>query len=398
MEIIMKKSIVILLLLTMILSLFCACQSENDTEPAKESETESETNMISVTNEIILSQKDGHYSVDGAMMSFFFNEKIMNWYQQYGAYASYFNLDFSKSLKIQTHSEDKTWYDYFYERTETELMLYIAYANAAHEKGFELDDENMEDIDKLVETLEQTIDAYGLSYSDFYGADVDGDVVRRCYEIVCLASEYADRLYEEFETVIESDEKRLLQYVADNKDVFGDELDKTLTKDLAYVISSDKAIIESVISDFMSGTNKTRDVLEDLGKQASDALPENSKVEMGYGSEERIAPGMFEANFLPMEEWLKTAQEDTFSGLIEIKPTSGTGKTYYAVIYFEKYNVEAWRATAIAGLVDQMLRDWYQGEDGNGGIKAEKPFTVNKEVAGQLFETKVPHFLENVGK
>jgi len=75
--------------------------------------------------------------VDGAMMSFFMNDSIVNFYNNYYAYMMYglISLDLTKDLSAQTVSATDayytgatsgvTWYDYFLSSVKSEVTYYV---------------------------------------------------------------------------------------------------------------------------------------------------------------------------------------------------------------------------------------------------------------------------------
>lgn len=174
--------------------------------------------FVRMTN--IIKMEDGHYQINKAMMNFFFNEQIMSWYTQYGSYASYFGLDFSEDLRSQTYSTDMTWYGYFLNQTETQVQLYLAYANEAYNMDMELDDDDKAEIESLIESLEANMDAYGLSYSNFYGDGVGKGVVKDCYEVVYMANKYSEYMTEQYKAELKKDDSDVQLYPDDNKESF----------------------------------------------------------------------------------------------------------------------------------------------------------------------------------
>ncbi len=168
----------------------------------------------------ILKLDDGHYKINKAMMNFFFNEQIMNWYSSYGSYASYFGLDFSKDLRSQNYSSDMTWYAYFLGQTKSQVQLYLAYANAAYERGLTLDDDDWSEIDAVIENLEEYMDGYGLNYTNFYGEGVGRGDVKDCYEIIYLANKYSEVVTDEYKAELEKDDSSVKLYPEDHKEDF----------------------------------------------------------------------------------------------------------------------------------------------------------------------------------
>lgn len=179
-------------------------------------------------NTEIMSLQTGHFTINKMMMNIFFNEQIMSWYGQYGSYASYFGLDFSKDLRDQTYSKataDKpavSWYDYFLEQTKSQAQMYLVYANAAYDMGLELDAEDRENIDAAIASIDASAEAYGLKYSDFYGEGVKKDDIIAYYEIIYYANEYSEVMTEKYKAELEKDteNKAIIEFREENKESF----------------------------------------------------------------------------------------------------------------------------------------------------------------------------------
>ena len=179
-------------------------------------------------NTEIMALQNGHFTINKMMMNIFFNEQIMTWYGQYGSYASYFGLDFSKDLRDQTYSKataDKpavSWYDYFLEQTKSQAQMYLVYANAAYDMGLELDAEDRENIDAAIASIDASVEAYGLEYSDFYGEGVKKDDILEYYEIIYYANKYSEVMTEKYKEELEKDteNKAIIEFREDNKESF----------------------------------------------------------------------------------------------------------------------------------------------------------------------------------
>lgn len=179
-------------------------------------------------NTEIMSLQTGHFTINKMTMNIFFNEQIMSWYGQYGSYAQYFGLDFSKDLRDQVYSKataDKaavTWYDYFLEQSKSQAQMYLVYANAAYDMGLELDAEDRENINAAIASIDASAEAYGLEYSDFYGEGVKKDDIIKYYEIIYYANKYSEVMTEKYKEELEKDteNKALIEFREGNKESF----------------------------------------------------------------------------------------------------------------------------------------------------------------------------------
>lgn len=490
-----------------------------------------------------------NFEVDSAMMNFFFNDYLMNWYQQYSAYLQlgYISVNFTQNLKNQTYgsgseaylfgSFEGSWYDFFLQNVASEVTMYLEYAEGAKDAGITLTQEDYDEIDDIIDNLNTSLKQSNAKYSTWYGSGVKESDVRKCYEIVYLASRFNDVKRDEFEKLLEENDDPVKQYPEDNKGSFysaeylsytitessadyendeafnnaverakenaeklaaatsaeeffeliqvyieeneeettsSDEddtdeddttkepsmddykhnisygtsseleqwifedgakendanvfdektteevtekvtkegstettveekvvteyevtayfitnpssLDYDLTKDLGYIITSDKNLAQSILDTFKSG-DMSADALNDLGLAEYEKLGENSTTTLYHSSAEKVQPGYFgNYSYDEIDEWLdnEDLEEGTCSDIITIEPSSSSGTTYYAICYFEKYNKEVWYVNAYEGVITDMFDEWYQGEDGNGGQIAKTPVTLNQSALRKL--------------
>ena len=166
--------------------------------------------------------------IDNKMMSFFFNETVNNWYENYSAYLNYFSVNFEDDLKAQSFggaSYDSmflgnfsgSWYDYFMKITLDDVKNYVIFADYANSCGMELRDEDNSEIDDYIATLEGKMNRVGAEYEDWYGRGVDEDTVRRCYSLMLLAEYGSELLSDEFRSEIS--EEDIEEWCEDNEGV-----------------------------------------------------------------------------------------------------------------------------------------------------------------------------------
>lgn len=198
---------------------------------------------VIVDNGVFLRSKDAakteNVEVDAAMMSFFLNQYIIDWYSNdymtlyYNLYLNnkVLDLDLSKSFREQTISKDvatylgtqyegSTWYDYFVSAVMEQVDMYVIYANAAIADGLTLSKEDKAEIEETVKTINDTILTEGSSYAARYGQGVKKSDVRNCYELIWLASNYAEYKQEQLENALEADDSAVHTYVDENKGSF----------------------------------------------------------------------------------------------------------------------------------------------------------------------------------
>jgi len=175
--------------------------------------------------------------VDGAMMSFFMNDSIVNFYNNYYAYMMYglISLDLTKDLSAQTVSATDayytgatsgvTWYDYFLSSVKSEVSYYVTLAEAAKnvkDKDLSLTKEDYAEIDGIIKDITASLKENGASYSDWYGKGVTKKDVRKCYELIYLATNFAEYMQEKYELELDedTDNKIVNKYVEDHKEDF----------------------------------------------------------------------------------------------------------------------------------------------------------------------------------
>ena len=146
------------------------------------------------------------------------NKGYMQFSQSYGSYLSMF-LDTSKPLSEQEcafDSEGGTWADYFKKMAEQNLMQKTAALAAARAAGYELNEEELSEIDSTISTYSLYAMYYGYSDVDgylaaTYGAGNNEKNFRRHMEEELLVDRYLSDLYDSF------------SYTDEEKDAYYDE-------------------------------------------------------------------------------------------------------------------------------------------------------------------------------
>ncbi|MBQ7828678.1 MAG: hypothetical protein IJ345_00195 [Clostridia bacterium] len=174
-------------------------------------------------------------TVDGAMMSFFMNDSIVNFYNQYYIYMYYgmISLDLTKDLHAQTLSANDasyvgstkgiTWYDYFLGNVKSEVTYYVTLAEAAKrvkDKDLSLTKEDYAEIDATIKDISASLKENGASYSDWYGKGVTKKDIRKCYELIYLATNFAEYMQEKYELELEENDDKVYKFPEDHKEDF----------------------------------------------------------------------------------------------------------------------------------------------------------------------------------
>ena len=89
-----------------------------------------------------------NYKISSAMLTYYYNSTYQNFASSYGSALSSMGLDTTKSLKDQQMSGgDGTWYDYFMSSAKSNAQQVLVLCEAARAEGFELTDEQLDEID-----------------------------------------------------------------------------------------------------------------------------------------------------------------------------------------------------------------------------------------------------------
>ncbi len=159
-------------------------------------------NMITSSGILLHSFKpmtSENYTVNAAMMNYFYKTSYYGFVNQMGDYLSYFGLDTSRSLKNQAYTEDMTWHDYFLDSTISQVEEMLVLAEAARAEGVELSADEIAGIDETMASIAETAAAYnypGVSafLSAQYGAGIKEKDVRAAMELSALATKYSQKI------------------------------------------------------------------------------------------------------------------------------------------------------------------------------------------------------------
>ena len=163
-----------------------------------------------------------NYSVDAAMMSYFFYSQYNNFANTYSSYLSSLGLDTSKSLKSQdsTFSSGSSWFEYFADQAGTEVKELLYLAEKAIADDLKLDEEDDKTIQSIIDQYYAMAKENKLDEADFisavFGRGVNENDVRKCLELSTLAQKYMDKYRE---SLVYSDAD-IEKYYNDNVDTY----------------------------------------------------------------------------------------------------------------------------------------------------------------------------------
>lgn len=115
----------------------------------------SNENALTVSKDVVATL--GDFQLDNGMLQILYWNQVYDFLNQYGAYAAYFGLDYTKPLNTQIYDTEKglTWQQYFLENALNSWQQYSALCNAAKKENFELDEEAQKYLDDLDKTLKE---------------------------------------------------------------------------------------------------------------------------------------------------------------------------------------------------------------------------------------------------
>ena len=147
-------------------------------------------------------------------------------------------------------------------------------------------------------------------------------------------------------------------------------LDKDLTKNAGYFISSDKAIVEQ----FLAGIKGEVENYEDFKQAAEDFYDDyhkdhdhsdSSKTEptIMFDGIEELQDGYFPDSYSNLGDWIDAndRENDTYSEIFTIKVDDKT--TYYGFGYFDEFGRETWYVNAYAYTLDDQFKAWTKEQE-----------------------------------
>lgn len=151
------------------------------------------------------------HELNNAELNYFYidgiNRFYLNWYQQYGDYATLYlqmyGLDLSKPLNEQAFDTEgkKTWADHFVELAISDAHGIYAQYDQAQKAGFKLSEEDQAELDAIPADLKAAAKDNSFSSSNkylqaYYGPGADEKTYLEYAAVTKLATAYANSYYE----------------------------------------------------------------------------------------------------------------------------------------------------------------------------------------------------------
>lgn len=127
-----------------------------------------------VTDQEALANKDtvvasiGDAELTNGQLQVYYWMEVQGFLSNYGAYASYFGLDYTQPLdtQISMESEDMTWQQYFLQCALNNWHQVQSMALEAEKAGLEMSQEDRKTLEELKPSLEKNAESYGMTLED----------------------------------------------------------------------------------------------------------------------------------------------------------------------------------------------------------------------------------------
>ena len=180
--------------------------------------------------------KSENFEISGSMMQYMFYTQYSAFTSQYSSYLNTMGLNTGISLKAQKCTTtyktlltnmygedvytDGTWFDFFWDVASKQAKQTLAFCEAAKASGMELTDEEIAEIDKSIETIEETATLYGFpntkSYINaMYGSGVNKSDIRKTLLLAELSAKYYEQETERIKNEITDED--VLKFFEENK-------------------------------------------------------------------------------------------------------------------------------------------------------------------------------------
>lgn len=162
-------------------------------------------------------------TIDGKSYSaeevgYFYHSAYNQWYQQMGAYASYFGLDTSKPLSSQTYDaeQEMSWADYFADEGLSYMSWVLKAYDEATANGYAWTEEDDADFAEDKASMKDYAAQSGISYKELlrynYGSYITESTYEKFVRMETIANRYAQDVHDAFTF----DLSEIEQYYNDN--------------------------------------------------------------------------------------------------------------------------------------------------------------------------------------
>ncbi len=147
--------------------------------------------------------KSDNYKISTTMMSYFYQQQIQSFKNNYSSYMSYLGVDLSGDLKTQPFSDTAkqllgvttpcaTWHDYFVDATKNQSKQLLMLCEEAKARGIKLEATDLTSMNQEIFTLQSAADMYGYSIDQMvasqYGEGIKLKDLKAALELKALAN------------------------------------------------------------------------------------------------------------------------------------------------------------------------------------------------------------------
>lgn len=318
----------------------------------------------------------GDSTLTNGQLQILYWRSVQNFYAQYGTYAQYFGLDHTQSMDTQVCgvADGLTWEQYFLQDALNNWTIFEAVAQQAREAGFQMSDENREQMNTMEEGLLGTATNNGFTditamIARNFGAGATLEDYKSFWEMYFLSSDYYNEITGSFAPTTEE----IAEYFNTHEAEYADNgLDKTTSSvDVRHIlILPEGATIETVTTEEFSdeawaaGEQKAQEILDQWlsGDKTEDSfatLANENSADTGSNTNGGLYSGVTEGQMVEaFNDWCFDSSRQVGD--------YGIVKTQYGyhIMYFCGSQL-LWESQAESDLLAQLSNDFI-----NNAVKA----------------------------
>ena len=318
----------------------------------------------------------GDSTLTNGQLQILYWRSVQNFYAQYGTYAQYFGLDHTQSMDTQVCgvADGLTWEQYFLQDALNNWTIFEAVAQQAREAGFQMSDENREQMNTMEEGLLETATNNGFTditamIARNFGAGATLEDYKSFWEMYFLSSDYYNEITGSFAPTAEE----IAEYFNTHEAEYADNgLDKTTSSvDVRHIlILPEGATIETVTTEEFSdeawaaGEQKAQEILDQWlsGDKTEDrfaTLANENSADTGSNTNGGLYSGVTEGQMVEaFNDWCFDSSRQVGD--------YGIVKTQYGyhIMYFCGSQL-LWESQAESDLLAQLSNDFI-----NNAVKA----------------------------
>ena len=311
----------------------------------------------------------GDSTLTNGQLQILYWRSVQNFYAQYGTYAQYFGLDHTQSMDTQVCgvADGLTWEQYFLQDALNNWTIFEAVAQQAREAGFQMSDENREQMNTMEEGLLETATNNGFTditamIARNFGAGATLEDYKSFWEMYFLSSDYYNEITGSFAPTAEE----IAEYFNTHEAEYADNgLDKTTSSvDVRHIlILPEGATIETVTTEEFSdeawaaGEQKAQEILDQWlsGDKTEDSfatLANENSADTGSNTNGGLYSGVTEGQMVEaLNDWCFDSSRQVGD--------YGIVKTQYGyhIMYFCGSQL-LWESQAESDLLAQLSNDF----------------------------------------